>query len=70
MAERIVFTDSDFGKYSLAHSNVNNRIMPMSDAVSSAGPEATGIQKKDFGLVPYAKRFLQFLWIFWWCYAL
>jgi len=33
-------------------SNVNDRIMPMSNAVSSEG------------LVPYAQRFLQFLRIF------
>ncbi len=42
-------------------SNVNDRTIPMSDAVSST---------KVFSLVPYAQRFLQFLWIFWWCYAL
>ncbi len=33
------------------------------------GPE-DGYPTKVFGLVPYAQRFLQFLWIFWWSYAL
>ncbi len=28
-------------------SNVNDRIMPMSDAVSSEGPKATGIQQRS-----------------------
>ncbi len=35
--------------------NVNDRIMPMSDAASSEGLKTTDIQQ----------RFLQFLWIFW-----
>ncbi len=42
-------------------SNVNDRIMPMSDAVSSEGPKDHGHPTKVFGLVPYAQRFLQFL---------
>ncbi len=31
----------------MAFSNVNDRIMPMSDAVASEGPETTGIQQKS-----------------------
>ncbi len=31
------------------------------------GPEDHGHPTKVFGLVPYAQRFLQFLWIVWWC---
>ncbi len=31
-------------------SNVNNRIMPMSDAVSSEGPKTTGIQQRSSAL--------------------
>ncbi len=42
-------------------SNVNDRIMLMSDA----GPEDHGHPTKAFCLVPYAQIFLQFLWIFW-----
>ncbi len=30
--------------------NVNDRIMPMSDAVSSEGPKTTGIQKRSSAL--------------------
>ncbi len=32
------------------------------------GPEDHGHPTKIFSLVPYAQRFLQFLWIFWWCF--
>ncbi len=42
-------------------SNVNDIIMPMSDAVSSEVSKTIGIQKKIFGLVPYAQRFIQFV---------
>ncbi len=49
MARWIVFTDSGFWKYSW-FSNVNDRIMLMSDAVSSEGPKTTGIQQRTSGL--------------------
>ncbi len=42
------------------YSNVNDRIMPMSDAVSSEGPKTTGITTKVFSLVPYAQRFYMY----------
>ncbi len=48
---------------------VNDRIMHMSDAMSSVGPKITGIQQRSSAL-SLTQRFLQFLWIFWWCYAL
>ncbi len=32
------------------YSNVNDRIMPMSDAVSSEGPKTTGIQQRSLAL--------------------
>ncbi len=44
-------------------SNVNDRIMPMSDAVSSEGPKTTGVQQ-SFSDLSFTQRFLQFLWIF------
>ncbi len=43
MAQRIVLTDSGF-------LNANDRIMPMSDAVSSEGPKTTGIQQRSSAL--------------------
>ncbi len=49
--------------------NANDRIMAMSDAVSSEGPKTTGIQQRS-SVLSLTHRFLQFLWIFWWCYAL
>ncbi len=41
--------------------NVKDRIMVMSDAVWSEGPEDHGDPTKIFIPVPYAQRFLQFL---------
>ncbi len=38
-------------------SNINDRIMPTSDAVSSEGLKTTGIQTKVFALVPYTQIF-------------
>ncbi len=54
MARRTVFTDSGFWKYSGPFSNVSDRIMPKSDAVSSR-PEHHGHPTKVFGLVPYTE---------------
>ncbi len=50
MARWIVFTNSGFWKYSWAHLVVNDRIMPMSDAVSSEGLKTTCIQQKSSAL--------------------
>ncbi len=47
MAWQIVFTRQWFLEVFLGlFSNVNDRIMPMSDTVSSEGPETTGIQQQ------------------------
>ncbi len=70
MAGRFVFTDSGFWKYSWAH-----LVMSMTEScrwlmqcyLRARRPRHP---TKVFGLVPYAQRFLQFLWIFWWCYTL
>ncbi len=42
MAWRIVFNDVFLGPFS----NVNDRIMPMSDAALSEGPKTMGIQQR------------------------
>ncbi len=47
MARRIMFANSGLWKYSWAHLvKWNDWIMPMSDAVSSESPKATGIQQR------------------------
>ncbi len=47
-----------FWKYSWAHLVVlNDRIMPMSDAVSSEGPKTSGIQQRYLAFVPYTRDF-------------
>ncbi len=50
-------------------SNVNDRIMPNEWCNIVWEPEDQGHPTKVFDIVPYAQRFLQFFWIFWWCYA-
>ncbi len=54
MAQQIVFTDSGNRQFLEVFlgpfSNVNHRIMPMSDAVSSEGPKTTGIQQRSSAL--------------------
>ncbi len=47
MARQIVFTNSGFWNIP---GNVNDRVMPMSDAVSSEGPKTTGIQQRSSAL--------------------
>ncbi len=54
MARRIVFTNSGFWKY------VNDRIMPMSDAVSSEGPKTRSIQQRSFALSLTHRDFYSF----------
>ncbi len=49
MARWIVFTDSGFWKNYWVI-NVNDRIMPMSDAVLSEGPRTKGIQQRSSAL--------------------
>ncbi len=51
-------------------SNVNERIKPNFWFSVVWGPEDHGHPTKVFDFVPYTQRFLQFLWNFWWCYAL
>ncbi len=41
-------------------SNVNDRIMPMSDAVSSEGPKTTGIQQRSSALSLTHRDFSRF----------
>ncbi len=41
-------------------SNVNDRIMPMSDAVSSEGPKITGIQQRSLALSLMHRDFSSF----------
>ncbi len=48
-------------------SNVNDRIMPMSDAVLSEGPKTTCIQQRSSVL---SLKHRDFSRNFWWCYAL
>ncbi len=68
MARQIVFTDSGFWKYSWAHLGTESCRWVMQCRLRARRPRASN--KKVLGLVPYAQRFLQFLWIFWWYYAL
>ncbi len=66
MARRIVFTDSGFWKYSWAH-----LVMSMSEScwwVMQCRLRARRPRASNKGLRPCPLR--QFLWIFWWCYAL
>ncbi len=61
----IVFTDRGFWKYSWAH-----LVMSMTESCRWVMQCRLRASNKGFRLVHYAQRFLQFLWIFWWCYAL
>ncbi len=66
----IVFTDSGFWKYSWAH-----LVMSMTEWVMLwwADEWCSVVWGSNKGLRPCplrTERFLQFLWIFWWCYAL
>ncbi len=57
----IVFTDSGFWKYSWAHLVMSNdRIMSMSDAVSSESPKTTGIQLRSSSLSLTRRDFSSF----------
>ncbi len=49
MARQVVFTDSIIYRHILLgpFSNVNDRIMPISDAVSSDGLKTMGIQQRS-----------------------
>ncbi len=60
MARRIVITDWFLEVFLGPFSNVNDRIMPMSDAVSSEGPKTTGIQQRSSALSLTHTDFLQF----------
>ncbi len=66
MARRIVFTDNNLVSITFLEvflgpfSNVNNRIMPMSGAVSSEGPKTTGIQQRSPALSLTHKDFSSF----------
>ncbi len=61
MAWRIVFTNSGFFKYSWAHLvNVNDKIMQISDAVSSESPKTTGIQQRSSALSLMHRYFSSF----------
>ncbi len=60
MAQRIVYWQWFLEVFLGPFSNVNDRIMPMSDAVSSEGPKSTGIQQRSSALSLTHRDFTSF----------